>query len=139
MTVAEAKARLLEFGHRPRGPKAAIRRDPVAAAALALVGGILISRMRPGKLLPLGLLVSKPVLTRVLPLVAKFAAGRAQAKAEQAGHALRDRDGRAGRPDPWAAVSAVREWAMGPQRGGAKGACPPRTTPSGMPPRGHRS
>jgi hypothetical protein len=115
MTVAEAKARLLEYGHRPRGPKAAIRRDPVTAAALALVGGILISRMRPGGLLPLGLLFSKPVLSRVLPLAAQFAAGRAKAKAGGAKQAFRERGAR---PEPWDAVSAVREWAMGPRRRG---------------------
>lgn len=132
MTVAEAKARLLEYGHRPRGPKAAIRRDPVTAAALALVGGILISRMRPGGLLPLGLLFSKPVLTRVLPLAAQFAASRAKAKADGGKHAFRDRGQR---PEPWDAVSAVREWAMGPQRPGER---PPRAAPE-TPPRGRRS
>lgn len=127
MTVAEAKARLLEFGYRPRGPKAAIRRDPLTATALALVGGVLLARLRPGGLLPLGLLFSKPVMSRVLPLAAQFAASRAKAKAEREPRA--GRNGAAPRPGVWEAASAVREWAMGPQPARGSASRPP----------GHRS
>lgn len=139
LSVGEAKARLLEYGHRPRGPKAAIRRDPVTAAAVAFFAGIVMSRFRPGPLMPLGALLSKPLLKRVLPIVSRLVAtqvaSRMQAKAN--GKAPRGRRARATQhtpyqqrtapPPPGAATGGTpgtsREWALGPQR---EGLSPPR-------------
>ncbi len=141
LSVGEAKARLLEFGHRPRGPKAAIRRDPVTATIVAFFAGILISRFRPGALLPLGAILSRPVLQRALPIIAKFAAAKfsgrlgAQPKARRPRHAAAP--GAQHRPyqaEPFSAPRAPApgpspfrarsgEWAMGPQQ---EGFSPPR-------------
>lgn len=141
LSVGEAKARLLEFGHRPRGPKAAIRRDPVTATVVAFFAGILISRFRPGALLPIGALLSRPVLQRALPIVARLLAARFSGRLGAQPKARRSRPtaaaGAQHRPyqaepfsPPRTAPSASSpfrarsgEWAMGPQQAGFS---PPR-------------